>query len=416
MNVFKTIALLLTLAAGGAYINNRFLGLPTTIGLMVLALLMSLGAIGLNYIGLINLTATSIFVSQINFSSVLLHGMLSFLLFAGALHVDLKNLRKYRTIVALLATFGVVIATFVTGSLVWWAGQQLGFSFPYIYALIFGALIAPTDPVAVLGILKETKMSRSFRTKIGSESLLNDGVGVVLFLILLQMIGPGPSIDAMPQAILVLLVWQGIGAIILGLTLGWITYKLLLGIDNYKVEVLLTLALVTGGYSLAEAVSISAPITIVVAGLVIGNHGRAFGMSNKTRVHLDLFWELLDEIFNAVLFILIGLEIMVIAITSLHLAMGLAAIVAVLVGRYISVFIPVYVMHFRYRFERATVPLLTWGGLRGGISIALALSLPSGAEKDLILSMTYIVVVFSILFQGTTFRYVAQYLIEKQRK
>lgn len=410
MNVFHIIALLITLAAAGAYINNRFLKLPATIGLMALALLMSLGAIGLNRLGLVDLSGSSAFVSQIDFSSVLLHGMLSFLLFAGALHIDLKNMRKYQVIIASLATGSTVIATFVTGTLAWMVATSLGFSFPYIYGLLFGALIAPTDAVAVLGILKETEIALNLRTKIGCESLLNDGVGVVLFMVLLAIAGPANHPGLTPQIIGLLFAWQAIGSVALGLVLGWFTYRLLLRIDDYKVEVLLTLALVTGGYSLAEKIYVSAPVTMVVAGLVIGNHGRAFGMSEKTRAHLDLFWELLDEILNAVLFMLMGLEMMVITISGTHLAMGLFAILAVLIGRFVSVAIPVFLMQFRYRFERGTIALLTWGGLRGGIAIALALSLPAGANKDLILAMTYIVVVFSVLFQGTTFRYVAQYV------
>ncbi len=413
MTIFQIIALLLTFAALGAYINHRIFKLPATIGLMVFALLMSLGAIGLNKLGLVNLGSTSAFVAQIDFSDILLHGMLSFLLFAGALHVDLAELKKRRAIVGLLATASVVIATFVTGTLIWLACRWLGFSFPYIHALLFGALIAPTDPVAVLGILKQTRISKNFRIKIGSESLFNDGVGVVLFVILLNIADPHTR-NFTPQEIAELVAWEGLGSIILGLTLGWIAHKFLNSVDDYKIEAMLTLALVTGGYSLAEIIHVSAPITMVVAGLVIGNHGEIFGISQKTRKHLDMFWELLDEILNAVLFMLMGLEMMVITIVARHIEIGLVAIVAVLAGRLVSVAIPVFLMHFRYRFERGTIPLLTWGGLRGGISIALALSLPAGTENDLVLSMTYIVVVFSVLVQGTTFRHVAGAFAEKK--
>ena len=414
MTIFQTIALLLTFAAFGAYINKRLFKLPATIGLMVFALLISLGAIALNNLNIINLNSTSTFVAQIDFSDILLHGMLSFLLFAGALHIDLTELKKHRAIVATLATGGVVLATFITGSLLWLAAGWMGVAFPYAYALLFGALIAPTDAVAVLGILKETTMSKTFRTKIGSESLLNDGVGVVLFLALLGFASHPPHLGLELQQIGLLFCWEGIGSIILGLTLGWITYKLLRGIDDYKVEVLLTLALVGGGYSLAEKIYVSAPITMVIAGLVIGNHGRASAVSERTRKHLDMFWELIDEILNAVLFMLMGLEMMVIHLSSLDLALGLMAIIAMLLGRLVSVSLPVFLMRFHYRFEKGIIPLLTWGGLRGGISIALALSLPAGAERDLILRMTYIVVVFSVLFQGTTFRHVAEVILRKE--
>ena len=420
MTSFQTIALVITLAAFGTYINARLFKLPSTIGLMLFALILSVCVLGLHRIGWLNLHATSLLISNIDFSDVLLHGMLSFLLFAGALHIDLSELQKYRGIVAILATVSVVIATAVTGTLVWAVAQQFGFFFPYIYGLIFGALIAPTDPVAVLAILKQTGMPKSLRVKIGCESLFNDGVGVVVFVALLSMASIADASGShivVPNAptIISLLLWEGIGGIILGLTLGWITFRFLLSIDDYKVEVLLTLALAAGGYSLGEAVHVSAPIAMVVAGLVIGNHGRTFGMSPKTRHHLDMFWELLDEILNAVLFMLMGLEMLVMTLTRQHIILGLVAIVAMLIGRFVSVIIPVYALHFRYQFERGTSLLLTWGGLRGGISIALALSLPPVPEKDLILGMTYVVVIFSVLFQGTTFRPVVNYVMGKQR-
>jgi CPA1 family monovalent cation:H+ antiporter len=410
MTTYQALALLLTLAALGAYINNRFLRLPATVGLMAVALLISLSVLGLNALNLINLTATSAFLSRFDFSGIFLHGMLSFLLFAGALHIDLGELRKFRLIVAILATVGVVVATFVTGGMVWRAANLLGYPFPYIDALLFGALIAPTDPVAVLGVLRETNLSKSLRVKIVSESLFNDGVGVVVFLALLTMNDGRPMPDA--AEIIFTLVWGGVGSVILGLTLGWITYRLLRSIDDYKVEVLLTLALVAGGYSLAEAIGVSAPITMVVAGLLMGNHGRIFGVSDKTRKHLDMFWELFDEILNALLFIFIGLEIMVITINAPRLAIGLVAIIAMLTGRFISVALPVLIMRMHYKFEKGTIRLLTWGGLRGGISIAMALALPPGPEKDLIIAMTYIAVIFSVLFQGTTFRHAVRLLVK----
>lgn len=407
MTAFQIIALLLTFAALGAFVNSRFLKLPSTIGLMVFALIISLCAINLNALGLINLTAASSFVAQIDFSDVLLHGMLSFLLFAGSLHVDLSELKKHRTIVGVLATAGVVIATFVTATLVWWVSNTLGFNFSYIQALLFGALIAPTDPVAVLGLLKESGLSKNFRIKIGCESLFNDGVGVVIFLIILTISDPTTP-NLTPPQIAGLLLWEGLGSVVLGLTLGWIAYQLMASRDDYKVEVLITLALASGGYALGELIHVSAPITMVVAGLVIGNHSTVFGKPNKTRKYLDMFWELIDEILNAVLFVLIGLQMMLITITTSHLAIGLVAIIAMLVGRFVSVALPVTLMRFQRSFEPGTIPLLTWGGLRGGISIALALSLPPGDDKDLILRMTYIVVIFSVLFQGTTFRYLAR--------
>jgi len=370
------------------------------------ALLISAGALALDRLGLFGLAEASAFIGRIDFSGLLLHGMLSFLLFAGALHVDLSELKRFRVIVAVLATVGVVIATFTTGGLVWQAARTLGFSFSYIDALLFGALIAPTDPVAVLGILKETGVSKNLRVKIASESLFNDGIGVVMFLTLLDIASSRQLPDA--QQIAALLAQQVLGSLALGFALGWSACRLLHSIDDYKVEVLLTLALAAGGYSLAEVVHVSAPIAMVIAGLMIGNHDRIFGVSDKARKHLDMFWELLDEILNALLFMLMGLEMIVIAITAPHVAMALIAIVATLTGRFISVALPVLIMRLRYRFERGTIRLLTWGGLRGGISIAMALALSPGPERDLILAMTYIVVIFSILFQGTSFRHVAR--------
>jgi len=376
---------------------------------MLVALLVSVGVLALNRIGFVGLAETSTFISRIDFSGLFLHGMLSFLLFAGALHIDLSELKRYRLIVAVLATIGVVIATFASAGLVWQAAHLLGFSFPYIDALLFGALIAPTDPVAVLDILKETTVAKSLRVKIASESLFNDGVGVVLFLALLEIVSGRQMPDV--RQVSALIAQQALGSIALGFALGWIACRLLRSVNDYKVEVLLTLALAAGGYSLAEGVHVSAPITMVIAGLMIGNHGVVFGPSEKTRQHLDMFWELLDEILNAVLFILMGLEMLVIDVTAPNAALALIAIIAMLVGRFISVALPVLAMRPYYRFEKGTIRLLTWGGLRGGISIAMALALPAGPEKNLILEMTYIVVIFSILFQGTTFRHVARLVL-----
>lgn len=412
MTVFQTIAILLSFAAAGSYINKRFLHLPTSVGMMFLTLLMSWATMGFARVGWIDLAPASSFVGSIDFANLFLHGMLSFLLFAGALHVDLGELKKFRSIVAVLATVGVVLAIFVTGNLIWLASQGLCFDMPYIDAMLFGALISPTDPVAVIGILKDSGVGKGLRLKISSESLLNDGVGVVVFLIFLDItLHPQTSLHIAWSNILALVAWEGVGSIALGLSMGWLAYMLLRGIDDYKTEILLTLALAAGGYCLAEAINVSAPIAMVVAGLVIGNHGRTFVMSDKTRNHLDMFWELLDDILNAILFVLIGLEIVVIPLTWPLLSIGLAAIVATLVGRFVSVALPISLMRSRIRFEKGTIRLMTWGGLRGGISIAMALSLPPSPYKNVILGMTYLTVVFSVLFQGTTFSHVVKRVI-----
>ncbi len=414
MTIFQIIAILLTLTAMAAYVNKRFLHLPASSGMMLLTLLLSWTGMAVASLGWIDLSPVRAFMVGIDFSNLFLHGMLSFLLFAGAMHVDLNELKKYRVVVAILATAGVVLATFATGTLVWAVGHALGFTIPYLYALLFGALIAPTDPVAVLSVLRDAHLAKSLRLKISAESLLNDGVSVVLFLILLNLSlhpqqGGGWDLAEIGR----LCAWEGVGSIVLGLMLGGAAYGLLHGIDDYKTEILLTLALVAGGYSFAEAIGVSAPITMVIAGLLVGNHGRAFVMSERTRKHLDMFWELIDDILNAILFALIGLQIMVVPFSQSLWALGILAIAATLAGRFISVAIPIHVLRPYIRFEKGAVRLLTWGGLRGGISVAMALSLPANPYKDLLLGMTYLTVVFSVLFQGTTFGPVARKILRK---
>ena len=404
MTIFETIAVLVTLAAIASYLNHRFVRLPATIGLMVISLLLSLGFVLLGKLGLVEIRHAATFIRSIDFSETLLHGMLAFLLFAGALHVDLSDLASQKVPVAVLSTVGVVIATFVTGGLFWLGIQGLGFDLPFTYALLFGALISPTDPIAVLGILKSAGAPKSLEIKITGESLFNDGIGVVVFLTILGIVVSGHQPD--PGHIAMFLLEEAVGGIGLGLILGWIVYRLLRSVDNYQVEVLLTLALAAGGYSLAEAIDVSAPIAIVVAGLVIGNHGRAFAMSDKTREHLDPFWELVDEILNAVLFVLMGLEVLTLVFDWKVVTAGLIAIITVLAARFISVALPILAMQFKRTFTQGAIKVLTWGGLRGGISIALALSLPPSPERDLILAVTYMVVVFSVLVQGLTLGHV----------
>ena len=417
MNGFQTASVVLTGAALAAYANHRLLKLPTTIGMMVFSLLLSLVGITLQYLGLIDFNAASNFLKTIDFSSLLLHGMLSLLLFAGALHIDLADLRRVRVMVITMATVGVFVSAAVTGTLIWLAASVLGFPIDYLYALLFGALIAPTDPIAVLSILKSVGVSRRFYAKIGGESLFNDGVGVVAFITILGIATSAQSFHA-PQVYNVAfdLARQILGGGLLGGLAGWGAYMLVRSIDDYKIEVMLTLALATGVYGLAEAAAFSAPIAVAVAGLIIGHHGRATAMSETTRNHLDLFWELLDEVLNGVLFVLMGLVLMIVPITGDILAMGGVAIVAVLAGRWVSVSIPILVLRFvRPRLvERGTIRLLTWGGLRGGISIALALSLPEGPDKELLLAMTYIVVVFSVLVQGLSFGWAARRILRKK--
>lgn len=400
MTPFQIIAVLLTFVGIGGYINHKYFRLPETIGHMAFALLLSLGAIIAYKLGLYDIAPVKAIIGSINFSEVLLHGMLSFLLFAGALQIRFDDLKEVGIPVAVLATAGVVISTLITGTLVWQGAGFIGLNIPYIYALLFGALISPTDPIAVLAILKDAGLSKRIYTKIGSESLFNDGVGVVMFLTILGIAAGGQQ--ASVQDISVLIAQKGLGGLAMGFFLGWVTDSLLYRLDDYKVEVLLTLALVTGGYALAEFMHVSAPICMVAAGLIVGAQSRLRPDTALKRVYI--FWELMDEIMNAVLFILIGLEVIVITITRQHMMLGVFAIVAVLLGRLVSVSLPIGLMSLQQKFERGTIPILVWGGLRGGLSIAMALSLPEGPEKSIILPVTYIVVLFSVLVQGLSFR------------
>ena len=400
MTFFNILAILLTLSALFAYTNHRYIGLPSSIGLMVIALSMSLGLIALSHLGIALDDGAKTMLHNIDFNATLLHGVLSFMLFAGALHVDLNDLRREKWAIGLLATVSVLISTLVIALLTSLVLDLLRLSLSFNYCLLFGALISPTDPIAVLGILKSSGASKSLKIKIAGESLFNDGVGVVVFVILLEVAAGTESITT--SSAILLFVKEAGGGAALGLVTGIIAYAMLKGIDNYNVEILITLALVVGGYALADAFHISGPIAVVVAGLLIGNHGRAIAMSDATRAHVDTFWELIDEILNALLFVLIGLEVMVLRFTSTYFIIGLVAIPTVLFARFLSVAVPIVCIRRFATFDPHAIKVLTWGGLRGGISIALALSLPTGPSRELIVSTTYIVAVFSILVQGLT--------------
>jgi CPA1 family monovalent cation:H+ antiporter len=401
MDLFDIIAILLSLSALFSYINYRYIRLPTTIGLMLIALVMSLLLIVLGKLGLGTATdKAALLLHRIDFDKTVLHGLLSFLLFAGALHVNINDLRQHKRIIGTLAVGGVILSTVIVGVLIWVVFTLLGLDIPLQYALLFGALISPTDPIAVMGILKTAGVPKSLEIKIVGESLFNDGVGVVLFIAILELATGGQGIGA--GEILLLFLKEAVGGLLLGLAAGMLAYWMLKQVNNYQVEIMITLALVTGGYALADLLHLSGPIAVVVAGLLIGNHGRHLAMSEKTRDHLDTFWQLLDEILNAILFVLIGLEVLVLPYTPEFLISGLIAIPVVLLARFISVAIPVQVLQSLREFTPNAVQIMTWGGLRGGISVALALSLPHGADRDVIVTVTYTVVVFSILVQGLT--------------
>ncbi|MFQ5923865.1 MAG: cation:proton antiporter, partial [Anaerolineales bacterium] len=342
MDLFNILAILITLAAVFSYINFRYIGLPVTIGVMVVALAMSLALNLLGSFGFGLEQQAQSLLRSIDFDKTLLHGMLSFLLFAGALHIDINDLMEWKWSIGSLATVGTLISTFLVGTLTWMVLGWFGIALSYIYCLLFGALISPTDPIAVLGTLKTAGAPKSLEMRITGESLFNDGVGIVVFLVILEMATGGHAVSA--GHIVGLFVQEAIGGALFGLGLGYVAYQMLKSVDNYQVEILITLALVAGGYALADALHLSGPIAMVVAGVLIGNHGRLFGMSAETRAHLDVFWELVDEILNAVLFLLIGLEILVLTFTQQYLLASLVIIPLVLLVRVVAIGIPVTVL------------------------------------------------------------------------
>ncbi len=401
MLLFATLAILLTLTAVFAFINHRYIGLPTTIGVMLVALVASGLLIVLGSYGFTALEdAARELLASIDFSEALLKGLLSFLLFAGALHVNLGDLAKQSRIIGGMATVGVALSTLIVGGMTYALTRALGIELPLLYCFLFGALISPTDPIAVLSLLKTAGVPKSLETKVAGESLFNDGVGVVVFLILLEVATGHAEVTFGSIATLFLL--EAVGGALFGLAAGYLAYLMLRQVDNYQVEVLITLALVTGGYALAGALHLSGPIAIVVAGLLIGNHGRLLAMSDSTRRHLDTFWELIDEILNAVLFVLLGLELLVLPFDRSIFLLAALTIPIVLLARAITVSSFVALLSPLRTFSKGAIPILTWAGLRGGISVALALALPAGPSRDVILQATYAVVVFSILVQGLT--------------
>jgi len=463
MGLIDIMGVLVALAAALAYINHKFLKLPTTVGLMLLALLHAVAVLVLGRFYPPAIDSAQTLIGSIDFNESLMHGMLGYLLFAGALHVNLADLKQQKLVIALLATIGVLITTFLVGSFAYGITQLLGIEVKFLHCLIFGSVIAPTDPIAVLSIVKKLGAPKSLETKIAGESLFNDGVGVVVFIALMGIAGfggghgedshdiethahaqaentadtiagvppvegesgyPSPIVDMMHQdtaetaedaiqwlEIGKLFALEAGGGIVLGFLLGLIAFALIRSIDHYTTEILLSLAVVTGGYALAYKLHVSGPLAMVVAGLLLGNHGRALAMSDQTREHLDTFWELVDELLNAVLFVLIGLEVLVLSFEGRYLLAGALAVPAALLARFISVGGVVSMLRLKRTFTPNAVKVITWGGLRGGISIAMALSLKDGlshgTEADAtagnaLLTMAYVVVAFSILVGGLT--------------
>ncbi len=411
MSVFELSATLVCLAAVFGVINHFVLKLPSTIGLVIIALATSLSLMSIDALfpghG-IESTVRNL-VLGIDFSETLLHGMLGFLLFAGALQVDVLALRDQKWTVTLTASIGVLISTAIIG---------FGFHYltgvPLTVSLVFGALISPTDPVAVLGLLKAVKVPKSLEVKIAGESLFNDGVAFVVFLIVSSFAfgasehAPVGALDALR-----LFVVEAGGGALLGGIAGWLVFQVMKQIDDYALEVLLTLALVMGGYALADGIGISGPIAVVVAGLLIGHTGVKHGMSQKTRQHIDAFWRLVDEILNAVLFLLIGFEVFALHFEERDIGLGALCIPLAIAARFVAVGLPIGLMRFRRSFTPGAVTIMTWGGLRGGVSVALVLSLPMSPYQPLLLTATYVVVIFSIVVQGLTMEWVVRRFIRE---
>ncbi|PZX61165.1 sodium/proton antiporter (CPA1 family) [Algoriphagus ratkowskyi] len=401
MDIFTIITILTVLSAAFAFINTKFLKLPFTIGLMIIAIVFT---VAINILGMFNpiiLEEADLLIESIDFETVLLDMMLSFLLFAGALHTKLDALKKQKGPIALFATIGIVISTFLIGTMMYFLFAAFSYPIDYIYCLLFGALISPTDPIAVLGILKDANAPKKLETKIVGESLFNDGVGVVVFIVIFKIAQQG--LDSMSFGdVGLLFLEEVVGGIVLGLLAGWLAFRLMKVINNFETEVMITLALVMGVTALAQYLHVSGPLAVVVAGIFIGNKSPEIAWSANTQNYVDKFWELIDVLLNALLFVLIGLELMIISLSSTYLIFGLIAIPIGLFARYLALAGPVALFKNRLDFIPKTGLLMTWGGIRGGISIALALSLEPQMHRELFLTVTYVIVVFSIIVQGLT--------------
>ncbi|HWB28827.1 MAG TPA: sodium:proton antiporter [Chitinophagaceae bacterium] len=401
MSAYNIFVFVIVLSAAFGYINYKLLKLPHTIGIMVLSLLASLVVIQVGKLYPSVFSGTSSVIKNIDFYTVLMKMMLSFLLFAGAIQINAKSLKSEAIPIITFSTVGLLISTFAVGGLFYLATSLLKLNIDFISCLLFGSLISPTDPIAVLGILKKANIPRTLETKICGESLFNDGVAVVVFITLFEVLQSGSG-DVSFSHILSLFLKEAVGGLVFGAVLGYAGFIILRSIDDYMVEALITLAIVMGGYYLADQLHISGPLAMVVAGVITGNKSREQGMSEITRRYIDHLWEMIDEVLNAVLFLLIGLEMIVIPFNSTLLWLGCITIVIVLFARFISVFLPLRVLLFKETFEKNAVTILTWGGLRGGLSVALALSLPSTMHGGVFVPVTYIVVLFSIIVQGLT--------------
>ncbi|AMW03760.1 cation:proton antiporter [Gemmatimonas phototrophica] len=400
MTPFDLLAVLMTVTALFAYANYRWLRLPTTIGLLAIALVGSVVLVLLGRAEVVDLAPLLAFVNAVDFDATLLNGILGAMLFAGALHVDLNDLRAERVLIGVLATVGVIVSTLLVGYGAFFLTRSVGAPVPLAWCLVFGALISPTDPIAVGALLKTAGVPQKLQTTITGESLFNDGIGVVVFLVLAGVASQGGGIDWLHVAELFGV--EVIGGVLYGYAIGWLAVRMLSRVDDYQVEILLTLALTSGGYVLANRLHLSGALAMVVAGLMIGSRGRAVAMSQNTQARLDDFWELVDEFLNAMLFVVIGIEVVIVDFTPTAALLGALAIPLVLLARWLSVGMPLIAMRRRVPAPAGALPILTWSGLRGGISVALALSLPVSEHRSILVTITYVVVCFSILVQGLT--------------
>ena len=407
MELYYSFSVLIVLASLFAYINHRILKLPSAIGIMVIAIVVSvtLVASGDSFLPKTTTHLTEL-INNFDFTEVLMGAMLNFLLFAGGIHINIKDLKEQFGPVVIFSTVGVIISTFAVGFGVYYLLPLVGIQMPLIYCIVFGALISPTDPVAVLSILKQANVSKSLETKVAGESLFNDGMAVVVFTVVLQL-AIGTEVDLNVENIGLLLLREAGGGLLLGVLLGLSASRAMRMVDDYIISVLITLSVVMGGYLIAHEMHISAPLAMVAAGLFMGNFSESFKMKSETQDYLIKFWELIDEIMNAVLFLFIGFELLLIKDLNEYLIAGGICILIVLLARWIAIFVPTKFMAFKYRFSPQTVKVLVWGGIRGGVSIALALSIPQNEYNKIIISITYCVVVFSIVVQGLTIAKVA---------
>lgn len=417
MELYYTFSILIVLASAFSYINIRYLKLPTTIGIMVIAMIVSLGVRLLGSHLFPSLTDNLVgLIEKFNFTEVLMGAMLNFLLFAGALHINISDLKEHKLPILTYATISVVLSAFIISGLLYYAAPLVGIEIPYIYCLLFGTLISPTDPIVVLGVLKQAKVPKRIETKITGESLFNDGVAVVMFAVVLKL-ATDTSFEPSFFSISKLFLLEAGGGILLGGALGLIASKLMKKVDDYQVSVLLTLSIVMGGFLIAKYMHVSSPLAMVIAGLIIGNYGKKVAMSDTSRDYLSKFWELIDEIMNAILFLFIGFELLLLPDLYEQFLLGGLAIIICLLGRTLAIYFPAKtILRRRNTYSRGSLITMTWGGIRGGVSIALVMSIPSsaGEVREVLLEITYIVVLFSIVIQGLTVGKVATKVLKNE--